>query len=57
MLDRVNRERKYLYCRSLYQILCPKQTNNKAAKRPQHQNRKKYDTMVEEIRLQLIQVM
>jgi hypothetical protein len=29
----------------------PKQTTNKATKRQQHQNRKKYEIIVEEIRL------
>jgi pyruvate formate-lyase activating enzyme-like uncharacterized protein len=43
------------YCRSLYGS--PKQTTNKATKRLQHQNRKKYETIVEELRLQLTQVM
>jgi hypothetical protein len=34
----------------------PNQTTNKATKRLQHQNREKYETIVEEIRLQLTQV-
>ena len=50
----VNRKRKPLtlyYCRSLYG------QNKQPAKHLQHQNRKKYETIVEEIRLQLTQVM
>ena len=35
----------------------PKQTTNKATKRLQRQNRMKYETIVQEIRLQLTQVM
>jgi hypothetical protein len=37
-------------------VVWPKQTT-KATKRLQHQNRTKYETIVEEIRLQLTQVM
>jgi hypothetical protein len=56
MLNGVNRKRKPLYCRNLYGQ--NKQTNNQ--QRLQNytdQNRKKYETIIEEITLQLTQVM
>ena len=53
----VNRKRKPLgYCRRLYGQN-KRQPTRLLLKRLQHQSRKKYETIVEEIRLQLSQVM
>jgi hypothetical protein len=51
----VNRKRKPLYCRSLYGQNKEPATGLQN-RRLQQQNRKKYETIVEEIRLQLTQV-